>query len=63
MTSRAKARAARMQALLNEDGTVTPAAQLPEGLLTQEIQLEAEYSEALLAADSYDGSDTTHHEI
>ncbi|MDV6375188.1 helix-turn-helix domain-containing protein [Deinococcus arenicola] len=49
MISRAKERAARMQALLNDDGTITPAAQLPDGLLTQEIHLETEYLKALTA--------------
>ncbi|CAM4458079.1 hypothetical protein [Deinococcus marmoris] len=49
MTSRAKARAARIQALLNDDGTITPAARLPDGLLVQEMELEAQYLEALTA--------------
>lgn len=50
MTDRAKARAARLAALLNEDGTLTPAETLPEGLLTEAREdLEATYLEALTA--------------
>lgn len=50
MTDRAKARAARLAGLLNEDGTVTPAEHLPEGLLTEAREdLEATYLEALTA--------------
>lgn len=49
MTDRAKARAARLAALLNEDGTVTPAEHLPEGLLTEGDDLGAAYLEALTA--------------
>ncbi|BDP44476.1 hypothetical protein DAETH_44450 (plasmid) [Deinococcus aetherius] len=50
MTDRAKARAARLAALLNEDGTVTPAEELPEGLLVEAGEdLEAIYLEVLTA--------------
>lgn len=50
MTDRAQARAARLAALLNEDGTVTPAEDLPEGLLVEAREdLEATYLEALTA--------------
>ena len=49
MTDRAKARAARLAALLNEDGTVTPAEHLPEGLLTESEDVGAIYLEALTA--------------
>lgn len=50
MTDRAQARAARLAALLNEDGTVTPADGLPDGLLTEAREdLEATYLEALTA--------------
>ena len=49
MTDRAKARAARLAALLNEDGTVTPAEHLPEGLLTESEDVGATYLEALTA--------------
>ncbi|QFP76823.1 hypothetical protein [Deinococcus sp. AJ005] len=54
MNSRAKARAERMQTLLDDDGTVTPAEQLPAGLLIQEGELEMEYAEALTAADTWE---------
>ena len=47
MTDRAQARAARLAALLNEDGTITPAEPLPQGLLTQGEDLETAYLEAL----------------
>ncbi|MPY68142.1 hypothetical protein F8S09_15915 [Deinococcus sp. SDU3-2] len=49
MTDRAKDRAARLAALLNEDGTVTPAEHLPEGLLTESEDVGATYLEALTA--------------
>ncbi|MPY68069.1 hypothetical protein F8S09_15540 [Deinococcus sp. SDU3-2] len=49
MTDRAKARAARLAALMNEDGTVTPAEHLPEGLLTESEDVGATYLEALTA--------------
>lgn len=49
MNSRAKARAERMKALLNDDGTITPAAHFPDRLLIQEINLEMEYLKALTA--------------
>ena len=49
MTDRAKARAARLAALLNGDGTVTPAEHLPEGLLTESDDVGATYLEALTA--------------
>lgn len=50
MTDRAKARAARLAALLNGDGTLTPAEERPENLLTEGREgLEATYLEALTA--------------
>lgn len=50
MTDRAKARAARLAALLNDDGAVTPAELLPEGLLTEAREdLGETYLEALTA--------------
>lgn len=48
--ARAKHRAARLAALLNADGTVTPASHLPDGLLTEaQEDLEAAYLSALTA--------------
>jgi hypothetical protein len=48
MTDRASARAARLAALLNADGTLTPAATLPEGLLVEpKEEVEAIYLKAL----------------
>jgi hypothetical protein len=50
MTDRAQARAARLAAALNEDGTLTPANVQPEGLLTEAREdLEASYLQALTA--------------
>lgn len=50
MTDRASARAARLAALLNADGTLTPAATLPEGLLVEpKEEIEAAYLSALTA--------------
>jgi len=50
MTDRARARAARLAALLNEDGTLTPAEHQLEGLLTEtQEDLEASYLQALTA--------------
>ncbi|SEJ91035.1 hypothetical protein SAMN04488058_13414 [Deinococcus reticulitermitis] len=49
MTDRVEARAARLAALLNEDGTLTPAKQLPPGLLTEGDDLGAPYLEGLIA--------------
>lgn len=48
MTDRATARAARLAALLDEDGTLTPAEHMPEGLLVEaDEDLEETYLEAL----------------
>lgn len=47
MTDRTQGRAARLAALLNEDGTITPAEHLPQRLLTQDEDLETTYLEAL----------------
>lgn len=62
MKDRAKARAERMKALLNDDGTIMPAAQLPNGLLVQEIQLAADYLEALTAESVGEGLGTIRRE-
>lgn len=50
MTDRAKTRAARLAALLNEDGRLTAAQSLPVGLLAEaQGDLEVTYLEALTA--------------
>jgi Helix-turn-helix domain len=49
MTTKTQARAARLAALLNDDGTVTPAEHLPEGLLIEGPEVETLYLEALTA--------------
>lgn len=47
MTDRVQAYAARLAALLNDDGTVTPTEYLPQGLLTEGEDLETAYLKAL----------------
>ncbi|WP_216325991.1 helix-turn-helix domain-containing protein [Deinococcus aestuarii] len=51
MNERLKAKMELAASLLNDDGTVTPADRLPEGLLTQESRagIEADYQDALNA--------------
>jgi len=49
MTDRAKARAARLAALLDDDGTLTPAKELPDRLLIAGDDLGITYLEALTA--------------
>ncbi|AZI45336.1 XRE family transcriptional regulator (plasmid) [Deinococcus psychrotolerans] len=51
MTDRAQLRAARLAALMNEDGTLTPADHLPVGLMAQESAqgIEEDFQQAIIA--------------
>jgi Helix-turn-helix domain len=62
MTTTIQARAARLAALLNDDGSVSPADHLPDGLLVEEPELETLYLEALTAETIGEGLQTVRTE-